>query len=417
MIPLRRPASPLSGLALLIVLAFLLIAGVVWAQVAGDRGIPPIASSTDIQVTGIHVNVEGDSPQDAREKGWREAQILAWKKAGGPDLPDERIESMAAAVVVEQEQIGPRRYIADLGVIFDHTRAGGLLGGEGEIRRSPPLLTLPELYAGGTQTMFEERNPWQRAWAEFQAGRSAIDYVRPTGAGGESLLLTAGQTDRRSRLWWNEILDQFGAADVIMPVAHLRWEWPGGPVTGEFTARYGPDHRYLGSFTLQAPNQRQVGPMLEQAVRRLDAIYARAFQDGRLEPDPTLATIEQVKLDPEIQALIEQGRRAEEAPVRAAPRPAPASTPAPQPTPSTPEPQATGFTIQFATPDSASVEAALASIRGAPGVQGVATTNVAVGGTSTMRVTFGGDLSGLIAALRSRGWSVGQTGNGLYATR
>ena len=50
-------------------------------------------------------------------------------------------------------------------------------------------------------TMFEVRNPWQRAWAEHQFGSSAIDYVRPAGSGGESLLLTYGQTGRRSRAW------------------------------------------------------------------------------------------------------------------------------------------------------------------------------------------------------------------------
>ena len=39
---------------------------------------------------------------------------------------------MVSAIVVEQERLGPRRYIATLGVIFDRARAGGLLGGEGE---------------------------------------------------------------------------------------------------------------------------------------------------------------------------------------------------------------------------------------------------------------------------------------------
>jgi hypothetical protein len=64
-------------------------------------------------------------------------------------------------------------------VIFDRARAGGLLGGEGERSRSAPMLTLPVLITGGTQTMFEVRNPWQRAWAEYQTGASAIDYVPP----------------------------------------------------------------------------------------------------------------------------------------------------------------------------------------------------------------------------------------------
>ncbi|MFY8196198.1 MAG: heavy-metal-associated domain-containing protein, partial [Novosphingobium sp.] len=106
------------------------------AQIEGDRGIPPIASNGDYEVRGIEVNVSGDNAEDARTKGWREAQRKAWAKlwesngTGGsvPGLDDATIESMVAAVVVEREQIGPRRYIATVGVIFDRARTGERLG-------------------------------------------------------------------------------------------------------------------------------------------------------------------------------------------------------------------------------------------------------------------------------------------------
>ncbi|MBC7160440.1 MAG: heavy-metal-associated domain-containing protein, partial [Porphyrobacter sp.] len=259
-----------------------------WAQVEGERGIAPVASTTDIEVRGIAVNTTGDTAEEARRAGWQAAQRLAWKKIGGPDLPDSQLDGLVSAIVVESEQLGPRRYIARLGVVFDRARAGGLLGGGGARARSAPMLTLPVLVSGGTQTLFEVRNPWQRAWAEYQAGASAIDYVRPTGAGWQSLLLTAGQTGRRSRLWWNDVLDQFGAADVLVPVAELRWLWPGGPVEGRFTARYGPDNRVLGSFALRAADPGQLPAMLARAVEQFDALYTRALASGRLRPDPTL---------------------------------------------------------------------------------------------------------------------------------
>ena len=79
-----------------------------------------------------------------------------------------------------------------------------------------------------------ERGDWE-AWASLRAGGSPIDYVRPTGSGGDSLILTAGQPGRRSRLWWRNVLNQFGASDVISPVARLERQWPGGPVRGTFT--------------------------------------------------------------------------------------------------------------------------------------------------------------------------------------
>ena len=402
----RRPFALIAGGA---VLALALLAGkVLVAQVSGDRGIAPVASTTDIEVRGIEVNVVGRNPEDARMLGWREAQRKAWEKLGGPDLPDSRIQSMVSAIVVESERLGPRRYVATLGVVFDRARAGALLGSEGERARTAPMLTLPVLVSGGTQTMFEVRNPWQRAWAEYQAGASAIDYVRPSGAGFESLLLTHGQVGRRSRAWWNNILDTFGAADIIVPVARLQRQWPGGPVRGTFTARYGPDDTYLDTFTLTAESEEGVPQMLEQAVRRFDAIYTRALAQGRLRPDPTLAR-ENIEISPQVQALIEAARRAEAAEAAGVPLPSVTGDPAAVP-PSAPpagEPQTiTAYVVQFATPDAAAVDAALAAVRSAPGVRGAATSSIAIGGTSVMRVSFAGDVGALAAALRTRGFQV-----------
>jgi hypothetical protein len=404
----RRSLAVIVGGAML---ALALLAGAMLvAQVSGDRGIAPVASTTDISIGGIEVNVVGKDGEEARMLGWRDAQRQAWKKLGGPDMPDERIQSMVSAIVIEREQLGPRRYVATLGVVFDRARAGALLGADGERQRSAPLLTLPVLVAGGTQTMFEVRNPWQRAWAEYQTGGSAIDYVRPSGAGFESLLLNYGQVGRRSRAWWNNILDTFGAADIIVPVAHLRRQWPGGPVQGTFTARYGPDDTYLAAFTLTAPNEEALPRMLEQAVRRFDAIYTRALADGILQPDPTLAQ-ENIEISAEVQALIEAARRSEEAAVTPA-APAPSQTVAPSVTPPTiAESQVTAaYTVQFVTPDAAAVDAVLAAVRSAPGVRGAATTSIAIGGTSVMRVSFAGAPEALAAALSARGFQVSQSG-------
>jgi len=175
---IRRPLTAIAGAAVL-------VAGVALiAQVSGDRGIAPVAATTDISVGGIEVNVVGKTPEDAREQGWKQAEVLAWKKIGGPDMPQAQIESMVSAILIQSERVGPRRYVATLGVVFDRKRAGALLGATGEKAHSQPMLTLPVLVSGGTETMYQVRNPWQRAWAEFQAGASEIDYVRPTGSGG-----------------------------------------------------------------------------------------------------------------------------------------------------------------------------------------------------------------------------------------
>jgi hypothetical protein len=390
----RRPLAAIAGVVAL-------VAGVALiAQVSGDRGIPPVAATTDISVGGVEVNVVGKSPEDAREQGWKQAEVLAWKKIGGPDLPQGQIESMVSAILIQNERVGPRRYVATLGVVFDRKRAGALLGATGEQAHSAPMLTLPVLISGGTQTMYEVRSPWQRAWAEFQAGASPIDYVRPVGAGGDSLLLTYGQVGRRSRAWWNNILDSYGAADIIVPIARLERQWPGGPIKATFTARYGPDNTYLGEFGMTAPSEAAVPKMFEMAVARFDQMFAQALADGKLRPDPTLGR-QNIQVSPAVQALLEASRAAEAAAVAGAePVPGAAATTAP-------EAQAVNsFSVQFATPNAASVDSGLAYVRSAPGVRGAATSSIAIGGTSVMRVSFAGDVNALAAALRSRGFQV-----------
>jgi len=282
--------------------------GIVVAQIEGPkRGIAPIASAGDFEVTGVSVNVLGNNAFDAREKGWEEAQRIAWaalwRKTHGnaaAGLSDSTLDGIVAAIVVEQEQIGPRRYVAKLGVLFDRTRAGQLLGVSGVKRRSAPLLLLPITYSAGAPTVFEQRTSWQRSWAKYRTADSNIDYVRPSGAGGESLLLNAGQSERRSRIWWRTILDQFGAADVIIPIARLERQWPGGPVIGRFSARYGSDNRFLGSFTLRAADSAGIAAMMDQAVVRMDQLLQSAFVSGRLRADASLVLEPEVIEDEEL---------------------------------------------------------------------------------------------------------------------
>ena len=413
----RVPAARL--LWFLGVLSALAIGVAVWAQVAGDRGIAPVVSSSDIDVGGIEVDVTAATAEEAREKGWREAQRKGWENLGGPSISDSQLESLVSAVVIEKERIGPRRYIATLGVIFDRARAGGYLGGVAQGRRSAPMLVLPVTFSGGAQTVFETRNPWQRAWAEFNPGTSRVTYVRPSGAGGDSLLLTYGQTGRRSRTWWASILDQFGAADVLVPVARLEYQWPGGPVQGEFTARYGPDSRYLDSFTLTADNPAALPEMLNQAVRQFDTIFEQALADGKLRPDPTLRVGGGGDVDPALQRLIEIGRAIQQRETAIASGEIDANPAAPSaaPTPAQPVAVVNSYVVQFASPDAASIDATLGAVRAAPGVRGAATTSIAIGGTSVMTVSYGGTLEQLAGVLRNRGFNVRQGSNALAISR
>ncbi|MBL0916748.1 MAG: heavy-metal-associated domain-containing protein, partial [Sphingopyxis sp.] len=372
--------------------------------------ITPINSSGDFLASGILVDVTGDNAEDAREKGWREAQRQGWKQlyrkingSDGPTLGDSVLDGIVTAIVVEDEQIGPRRYVAKLGVQFDRVRAGQILGVSGRTLRSPPLLVIPVYSVDGIPQVFEQRSAWQRAWAEYNTGQSAIDYVRTAGTGPDTLLLNAGQTGRRGRVWWRVILDQYGAADVLTPIARVEYSYPGGPIKGYFAARFGPDNKLIGTFTMTGPSPAALPDMMEKAVARMDSIYTTALAEGVLRTDAYLVLEKPVEKEdlPEEVATDENALPSETDTSAAA----------------TPAAGVQSFTVQYSSPDVESVSATERAVAGAAGVQGASTTSLALGGTSVMRVTFRGDLAALKAALAARGFKVQEGGGQLRISR
>lgn len=389
----------------------ILLVGVVEGQISrGDRGITPINSSGDFLASGILVDVTGDNADDAREKGWREAQRLGWTQlyrklngSDGPKLGDSVLDGIVTAIVVEEEQIGPRRYVARLGVQFDRVRAGQILGVSGRTLRSPPLLVIPVYSIDGIPQVFEQRSAWQRAWAEYNTGQSAIDYVRTAGTGADTLLINAGQTGRRGRVWWRVILDQYGAADVLTPIARVEYSYPGGPIKGYFTARFGPDSKLISSFTMTGPSPAALPDMMEKAVARMDRVYIDALASGVLRTDTYLVLEKPV----EREDLPEEVATDEDA--------LPSETDSSVPT--TAPVGVQSFTVQYSSPDVDSVTATERAVGGIAGVQSASTTSLALGGTSVMRVTFRGDIAALSAALAARGYKVQEGGSTLRISR
>ncbi|WP_375394553.1 heavy-metal-associated domain-containing protein [uncultured Sphingomonas sp.] len=385
-----RPTLKSFGLAV-----FLLGTATAVAQIDGTRGVAPIDSASSYEVAGIAVDVAAKTPDAARLGGWRLAQRKGWVQlsrrlgGGGAMLSDGALDGIVSGIVVEHEEIGPNRYIAKLGVLFDRARAGSILGIPAYADRSSPMLVIPVLWSGGVGQVFEQQTEWQQAWARFRTGGSAIDYVRPSGTGPDSLLLTVGQTGRPDRAWWRTIIDQYGATDILIPTVRLYRQWPGGPVIGVFQARFGPDNRVLGQFTLRVGNSAGVPQLLDTGVKRLDDLYQGGLRSGALRPDASLLplpsptatpTADSVASDDQTLAQIvgDTGTTGQGIPV----------------------------TIQFDTPGAAAVSATEGVLRAIPGVRSAATVSLALGGVSVLRVVYDGDPGSLKSALEVRGYQV-----------
>jgi hypothetical protein len=378
----RRFVVPLA-----LLIAAVGIAGGLYAQLdSGDRGILPLDSSNTLEIGGIHVDVGGNDAQSARYAGWRIAQRqgfkMLWAKmhnasvAQAPSLPDGTLDQIVSSINVEREQIGPNRYIADLGVLFDRARAAQFFGVEGgEIQRSSPMLLIPVMVTAGTATSVELRNAWQRAWAQFRTSQSPIDYVRVSGMGADPMLINAAQVDRPGRGWWRNLLDMYGATDILIAEVQLQRLYPGGPARGRFIARHGPDNEIVGGFTLTAQNSDGIPAMMAEGARRVDQLYANALAAGRLTRDSSL------------------------------------DLPPPPVMPALPEAKpvinlVNSFQVQVVGKNVNFYNFAMAHLRTIPGIQSATPQQINPGGTSYILVTYKGALSELAAALSGRGWVV-----------
>ncbi|MFZ5795141.1 MAG: heavy-metal-associated domain-containing protein [Sphingomonas sp.] len=399
---IRRFSRPLQFAA---ALALAATGGLVLAQVDDpDQGLAAADSSGSYEVSGIAVDVVGKTADAARYAGWRIAQRKGWamlaQRMGqsATALSDGALDGMVSGIVVEDEQIGPNRYVARLGVLFSRAKAGAILGIAPEAARSAPMLTIPIEISGGVATGFEQKTAWQDAWRRYRTGNSTVDYVRPSGTGGDALLLTLGQVERPGRGWWRVVLDQYGANDVLIPKVTLRREWPGGPIIGMFEARHGPDNRLLTQFSLRVDRADALPVLLDAGVKRIDDTYQAALHAGLLGTDPGLAFV---------------------APVVAA---TPTDTPSDVGTGDVAagtQPGASGsvITIQVDTPSAGSVTATESALQVVPGVRSAVTTSLAIGGVSVMRVGFDADPAVLRAALEARGWTVVASGSTLRIRR
>lgn len=374
---------------------FLAILGLILGGAVASRAQDSDDGASAFVVNNIDVDVLGKTTDEARLTAFREAQRRAWPQlwsrmtgnpvAQAPRLNDGALDSMVAGIEVEAERFSSKRYIGRLSVVFDRVRAGKYLGGDMATLTSPPMLLLPVLHDAGASTVYEAQTPWLRAWARYRAGASPMQYVRATTMVGDSILLNAYQARRDDRAAWRNILNRFRAADVLTAEAKLDRSYPGGPITGTFTARHGPDSTLLARFRLSVASATHLDRMLDEGVRRIDANYALALREGRLRSDPTLTA----DLAPPVGS----------APVIALTAPV------------------SGLEVLVATPDAATWATVESALRGTPTVNGVTLLSLSLGGTSRVRIGHSNSYEWLLYNLDQRGLRLDAGEGGLLLRR
>ncbi len=376
-----------------------LIAAVAVAQQATKRAAvpPPDASgggSSAYAVGGIAVDVTAKNVDDARRIAWGQAQRKAWPQlwsrltgrpeTEAPRLSDGQIDAMVAGIESQGERFSANRYIARLGVVFDRSRTAERLGGSLSLLQSPPMLLLPLMIDGGAGTLYQSQTAWRDAWARYRGNVTPIDYVLAQGSAADNLWLNNFQARRSDRAGWRTIMARFDTVDVLLAEAQVTRRFPGGPVRAVFIARHGPDGAELGRFALSVRNEEGLPQLMEDGVRRIDALYADALRAGLLRAEADLA----VDLAPLVQDVPMIG----EVP-----------------------PDGVTLVIAVITPDAASLAAAERLLRGLS--DDVVVQQLALGGTSRLQIVTAGGEPALRETLAARGWTLERVGGDLVLRR
>lgn len=196
------------------------------------------------------------------------------------------------------------------------------------------------------------------------------------------MLVNAAQADRPGRGWWRNLVDLYGAADILVAEVQLHRLYPGGPARARFIARHGPDNEILGGFTLTATDSEGIPAMMNEGVQQMDQLFTAALDAGRLQRDPTL----DLPLPPPLP------EEAVEAPPVAATK------------------LGNAFQVQIAASNVNTYNFAMAHLRTLPGISQAIPQSINPSGTSYVLVTYSGSGPQLAAALGARGWSTDSSG-------
>lgn len=191
-----------------------------------------------------------------------------------PRIGDEEAARMAESVEIIDERASETTYRATIRVFFSDDAVRERLSQAG-IRfaetRSKPVLVLPVFQAGEGVKLWDEPNPWLRAWAGFRPPPGLIPIVVPLGdledvgeIGGDKSII--GDEGRLLN-----IAARYGAGDVILAQAALRATDDGKPLI-EAQARR------IGEFGAVLANRSYTGQSFEQLDGVLTQVAGRIWQ-------------------------------------------------------------------------------------------------------------------------------------------
>ena len=187
-----------------------------------------------LTVSGVDVDVTGDSAADARSAAFSVGQRKAFDKLLGQlvdpasaaalaPLSDDQISAMVADFEIESEQTSSVRYIGVLTYRFYADPVRQYLSGTGArftATRSPPVLVVPVLTQDESSILWDEGNPWLAAWAQHGGG-GLVPVRVPIGDIEDIAAVDAERALGGDLAALDALARRYGAADTLVAEARI----------------------------------------------------------------------------------------------------------------------------------------------------------------------------------------------------
>lgn len=198
--------------------------------------VPARAQGDDVYtVRGVQVDATAENASAARAKalidGQRRALARVFERVTLSDdarrLPrpnDRGVESLVQALEVDRERTSKVRYLAELTVRFKPEALRELMR-QSQVRfaetRGKPVLLLPIYQEGANAMLWDEGNPWRKAWNAIPTGDGLVSLIVPIGDLTDAEAIDAKAAVERDTEKLGAIAARYRAGEVIVAIAAL----------------------------------------------------------------------------------------------------------------------------------------------------------------------------------------------------
>jgi hypothetical protein len=210
------------------------------------------AQANSFAVRGIMVDVTAASTTAAKDKALVIGERAAFRellerltiRVDHPRLPDLSANGIAAFVTdfeVVEEKASSVRYLATLNYSFRADDVRRLLM-DRQIAfaetMSKPILVLPVYQAAGSLLLWDDPNPWRKAWSDRPKKFSLVPAILPKGDLQDIAMIGPEQTVAGDDQRLSAIARRYGAGDTVVALAIMKMD-RGRPDLEVYVTRYG----------------------------------------------------------------------------------------------------------------------------------------------------------------------------------